>query len=176
MMKVVVWIVEGTWRACVDAARDTTPADTDTTLLYVLEDEVSSVAHGAFAGLFGRGHPDQDPGVQVDASAAAAAQGLLGKASQRMGRLTTSQVSRGRVEQEVIRSAEEADLLVVSRDGDRTHLGPRSLSRASRFVVDHAPCAVLLVWPESAPSTNTAPYPPPAPRSHPKHAPPPPGR
>ncbi len=39
-MKVVVWIVEGTWRACVDAARDTTPAEADTVLLYVVEDEV----------------------------------------------------------------------------------------------------------------------------------------
>ncbi len=175
-MKVVVWIVEGTWRACVDAARDTTPAEADTVLLYVVEDEVSSVAHGAFAGLFGRGHPDLDPGTQVDTTAATAAQILLGKASHRMDRVTTSRVRRGRIEQEVIRSAEDADLLIVSRDGDRTHLGPKSLGRVSRFVVDHAPCAVLLVWPESAPSIDTAPYPPPPPQPHPKRPPPPPRR
>ncbi|MFD5466969.1 hypothetical protein ACFWIQ_29700 [Kitasatospora sp. NPDC127059] len=34
--------------------------------------------------------------------------------------------------------------------GDPAHPGPHSLGPATRFVVDHAPCAVLLVWPERA--------------------------
>ena len=71
-------------------------------------------------------------------------------------------------------AAEGADLLVCARDGDRTHLGPRSLGPASRFIVDHAPCPVLLVWPESAatladpPSTKAwAPAPSATPLRHP---------
>jgi nucleotide-binding universal stress UspA family protein len=63
----------------------------------------------------------------------------------------------GRVEREVVAAAENADLLVLARDGDRTHLGPRSLGPASRFIVDHAPCPVLLVWPEPAPGIATIP-------------------
>jgi hypothetical protein len=41
-------------------------------------------------------------------------------------------------------AAEGADLLILARDGDRARLGPRSIGPATRFVVDHAPCAVLL--------------------------------
>ncbi|GGN95285.1 hypothetical protein GCM10011579_095680 [Streptomyces albiflavescens] len=63
-------------------------------------------------------------------------------------------------------AAEGADLLILARDGDRTHLGPRSLGPASRFIVDHAPCPVLLVWPEAAPGTDTIPRPPPHPPHH----------
>ena len=51
-------------------------------------------------------------------------------------------------------------------DGDRTRLGPRSLSPVSRFVVDHAPCPVLLVWPSLAPGLTTIPPPPPHPPDH----------
>jgi len=39
------------------------------------------------------------------------------------------------------------DLLVLARDGDRSRAGPASLGPGARFVVDHAPCQVLLVWP-----------------------------
>jgi hypothetical protein len=42
-------------------------------------------------------------------------------------------------------------------------LGPRSLGRATRFVLDHAPCRVLLVWPDEPPSLATLPAPPPPP-------------
>jgi Na+/H+ antiporter NhaD/arsenite permease-like protein len=59
-------------------------------------------------------------------------------------------------------------LVVPARDGDRSRLGPHSLGPATRFVVDHAPCAVLLTWPARAPDVASIP-PPPA------HPPPPPG-
>ena len=69
-----------------------------------------------------------------------------------------TQIERtGRIEREVVAAAEGADLLILARDGDRTRLGPRSLGPASRFVVDHAPCPVLLVWPEPAPGIDTIP-------------------
>jgi nucleotide-binding universal stress UspA family protein len=66
----------------------------------------------------------------------------------------------GRVEREVVAAAEDVDLLVLARDGDRSRLGPRSLGHAARFVVDHAPCPVLLVWPERAPDVTSLPPPP----------------
>ncbi|MER6926757.1 universal stress protein, partial [Streptomyces spiralis] len=45
-----------------------------------------------------------------------------------------------------------------------------SLGPAVRFAVDHAPCPVLLVWPEAAPDLTTLPPPPP---SEPPPPPPP---
>jgi Na+/H+ antiporter NhaD/arsenite permease-like protein len=40
-------------------------------------------------------------------------------------------------------------------------LGPHSLGPVTRFVVDHAPCAVLLAWPALAPGVASIPPPPP---------------
>jgi nucleotide-binding universal stress UspA family protein len=51
------------------------------------------------------------------------------------------------MEREVVEAAGQADLLVLARDGDRERPGPKSLGPPPRFVVDHAPCGVLLVWP-----------------------------
>jgi hypothetical protein len=71
--------------------------------------------------------------------------------------------------------ADGVDVLVVARDGDHSRLGPRSLGHETRFVVDHAPCAVLLVWPDEAPGIESIPDPrhgPPPPHSpHPPHPP-----
>jgi hypothetical protein len=68
--------------------------------------------------------------------------------------------------------------LVVARDGDRSRLGPHSLGHATRFIVDHAPCPVLLVWPDEAPGIESMPPPPPGhhppPPPPPGHHPPPP--
>jgi nucleotide-binding universal stress UspA family protein len=38
-------------------------------------------------------------------------------------------------------------MLVCVRDGAPGLPGPDSLGPVTRFVVDHAPCGVLLVWP-----------------------------
>lgn len=171
-MAVIIWITEGTWRACVDAARAQVPARADVTLLYVTGDDVAEAAHGAFAGLLGRGHPERDPGDQVAALSASAAAELLDRAAERLGRPAERRFAHGRVEREVVTAAEGADLLVCARDGDRHRLGPRSLGPATRFVVDHAPCPVLLVWPGAAPGIDRLPPAPPAP---PPPPPPPPG-
>ncbi|GAA0418579.1 universal stress protein [Streptomyces luteireticuli] len=165
-MTVIVWIVEGTWPACVDAARTRTPAAADLVLLHVTGHEVPGAAHGAYAGLLGRARPDRDPGIAVEHLAAASAEQLLARAAERLGRPCTWRERSGRVEREVVAAAEGADLLILARDGDRTHLGPSSLGPASRFIVDHAPCPILLVWPETAPSTATIPPPPPHPPHH----------
>ena len=165
---VLVWVTEGTWRGCVDAARALAPADAGIVLLHVSPAEVPGAAHGAYAGLLGRGHPERDPGPRLAELAAASAADLLDAAAGRLARPCTRIERRGRVEREVVAAAAGADLLILARDGDRSRLGPKSLGPADRFVVDHAPCPVLLVWPEDPPGTGTIPRPPPRPpRPHP---------
>lgn len=162
-MIVLIWIAEGTWQSAVDAARDHLSADGDAEvrLLYVTDDQVAGAAHGAFAGLLGRGRPGRDPGDQLEELAATAASELLDAAAERLHRPVTRLHRHGRVEHEVVREADGVDLLICARDGDRHRLGPHSLGPAARFVVDHAPCAVLLVWPEPAPGIESLPPPPP---------------
>ncbi|MDF3298958.1 universal stress protein [Streptomyces tropicalis] len=165
-MRVIAWLVEGTWPACVDAVRTQAPQASDVVLLHVSGPEVPGVAHGAFAGLLGRGHPERDPGDRLEDLGGTSAAQLLEAAAARLGRPSTPLERTGRVEREVVAAAEGADLLVLARDGDRARLGPHSLGPAARFVVDHAPCPVLLVWPEAAPDLTTMPPPPPHPPHH----------
>jgi nucleotide-binding universal stress UspA family protein len=162
-MTVVIWVVEGTWPACVDAARVRAADDPDPVLVHVLPADVAGTAHGAFAGLLGRSRRDHDPGAEVERLAAESAADLLDRAAERLGRAARREVRTGRVEREVVAACERADLLVCARDGDRSRLGPRSLGPATRFVVDHAPCPVLLVWPEPPPALDSIPPPPPHP-------------
>lgn len=159
-MKTLVWITEGTWPACVDAARDLAPAG-DFVLLHVTGDDIAAAGYGAFSGLLGRGHPERDPGARLEHLADAAADELLATAADRLGHPATRLRRHGRAEREVVAAAADATLLILARDGDRTRLGPRSLGPATRFVVDHAPCPVLLVWPETAPDVTSLPPPPP---------------
>jgi nucleotide-binding universal stress UspA family protein len=160
---VIAWIVEGTWPACVDATRAHAAEDAEIVLLHVSGHDAPGLAHGAFAGLLGRGHPERDPGSHLRELDAASARRLLDSAEERLGRPCTRSERSGRAEAEVIAAVEDADLLVVARDGDRSRLGPKSLGPATRFVVDHAPCPVLLVWPAPAPGIGTIPPPPPPP-------------
>lgn len=162
-MRVIVWLVEGTWPACVDAVGTHAPNASDVVLLHVSGPDVPGVAHGAFAGLLGRGRPDRDPGTRLEGLGGRSAAELLEAAAERLGRPCTRLERAGRVEREVVAAAEGADLLVLARDGDRARLGPHSLGPAVRFAVDHAPCPVLLVWPEAAPALTTMP---PAPPPH----------
>lgn len=166
-MAVVVWLTEGTWAACADAARLFAPTQ-DIVLLHVTGDDVAEAAHVAYRGLLGRGHPERDPGPRLDELAARAATDLLDAAAARIGRPVTRIERHGRVEREVVQAAQDAELLVMARDGDRTRLGPHSLGPRTRFVVDHAPCPVLLVWPDAAPDVTSLP-PPPPPRKMPPH-------
>ncbi|MEU5434371.1 universal stress protein [Streptomyces sp. NPDC020719] len=165
-MRVIAWIAEGTWPSCIDAVRSHAPEAADIVLLHVTGPEAPGAAHGAFAGLLGRGHPERDPGTVVEHLATASAERLLAEAAQRLTRPCHRVERTGRIEREVVAAAEGADLLILARDGDRTHLGPRSLGPASRFIVDHAPCPLLLVWPETTPGVATIPPPPPHPPHH----------
>lgn len=166
-MSVIIWVTEGTWQAAVDAARTLAPTGAEFTLLHVTGDDVVQAAHGAFAGLLGRGHPERDPGDRLAELSATAADALLEAAADRLGEPAGVLRRHGRVEHEVVRAVEDADLLICARDGDRDRLGPHSLGHAARFVVDHAPCPVLLVWPQEAPGLDSLP-PPPKPHRHDK--------
>jgi nucleotide-binding universal stress UspA family protein len=143
-MRALVWIAEETWQACVDEARALVPADAEVTLLHVAPSDVEAVAAGGGAGLLGR-HPPPPPGPPLREISEEAAAALLADAAARLDRPARTVTRRGRVEREVVAACAGADLLVLARDGDR-HPGPKSLGPRTRFVVDHAPCRVLLVW------------------------------
>jgi nucleotide-binding universal stress UspA family protein len=135
-LRVLIWIAEAGWEACVDAAAGL-PAR-EITLLHVAE----PIHPGP--GLLGR-HP---PPGRYEEIGREGAQALLAAATERLG-ATTASVHRiaahGRPEDIVTGACSGADLLVLARSGRRP--GPHSLEHANRFIVDHAPCTVVLTWP-----------------------------
>jgi nucleotide-binding universal stress UspA family protein len=175
-VRVLVWLVEGTWQGCIDAAGPLLPPNAKITLLHVTPGEVEEAAAGALAGLLGRGRPGpgRHPAERIRVISDQEAAELLAAAAARLGRQAERQARTGRVERVVVEAAQDADLLVAARDGDRSRLGPASLGPATRFVVDHVPCPVLLVWPDQAPGVESIPPPPPHP--HPPSPGPPPPR
>ena len=158
-MRTLVWIVEDTWEATVAEAAALVPPDAEITLLHVAPADVEELAGGGRRGLLGR-HPPPPPEHAIRAISDAAAQALLEDARERIGRPAETVARRGRVEREVVAAAQDADLLVLARDGDRKRLGPKTLGPPARFVVDHAPCRVLLVWADEPPGVETIPPPP----------------
>jgi nucleotide-binding universal stress UspA family protein len=129
MRRVLVWVAPAGWEACVDAARAL--PDAEITLLQVAE------APPPPGGLLGRRPPPHEHALPAD--------DLLDDAAERLGRDAARLSPLGRPEHAFVEAAEDFDLLVLSRTN--TTIGPHSLGHAARFVVDHAPCAVLLVWP-----------------------------
>ena len=166
-MTVLVWVTEETWMACVDAALARAPAD-DVTLLHVTDAGAVDAAEGAFSALLGRA--GAGPGTQLEAMTEAAATELLEAAATRLARPAQQLRRSGRPEREVVQAARGADLLILGRQG--AEAGPRSLGKAARFVVDHAACPVLLVWPGAAPDgplPHESPHGPPRGRRKPSH-------
>jgi len=171
-MTVLVWITDDGWQACVQAARTVAPAGEDVTLLYVTDTAALEAAHGAFTALLGRSRTD--PGAQLEALAESSAQQVLAAAAEELGHPARQLRLRGRPEHQVAEAARGASLLILAREGGAA--GPKSLGKAARFVVDHATCPVLLVWPGTPPDTPLPPPPPPpgGKRHGGKHGPPPP--
>jgi nucleotide-binding universal stress UspA family protein len=130
MTRVLVWITPGGWEACVDAVA---PLEGEITLLHV--SDTAGLEPGP--GLLGRHRAPAWPQDDADE--------LLDAAAERLGRPAERVARAGQAEHEVIAAAADADLLVVARVNRRP--GPHSFGHPARFVVDHAPCAVLLVWP-----------------------------
>lgn len=167
-MTVVGWVAEGTWPACVDAVARSAASDERVVLVHVTPSELHGAAEAAYASMLGRGHDDdpRDPGARIDELTERNGRLLLEAAADRLGARTAAVdlVERpGAVERVVVEvaEAEDARLLVCVRDGDPERLGPPSLGPWSRFIVDHAPCDLLLVWPGEAPDVSSIPPPPP---------------
>jgi len=159
-MRVLVWLIEDTWEATIAAAAAILPGDAEVTLLHVAAVDAETVARAAGAGLLGRGGRQRpESAMSLSAISEQAADQLLDDAETRIGRLCSRRALRGRVEREVIAAAADVDVLVMARDGDRKRLGPHSLGPQARFVLDHVPCQVLLIWPDEPPSLTTIPPP-----------------
>jgi nucleotide-binding universal stress UspA family protein len=146
-MRVVVWIVEETWKAPVAAVAALLPDEAEVTLLHVSTSDADAAARGARIGLLGR--PRRMTDESLDTLSEESAKELLSDAQSALGREATLDARCGHIGREVIAAAEDADVLVLARDRDPAHRGPRSLGPTVRHVVDHAPCDVLLVWPDS---------------------------
>ena len=152
-MAVLVWVTETGWVAAVEGALRHSDSSAELVLAHVVPGDLEEVRQGAFTVLLGRGRQEADPAAAVRRRAERSADQLLAAASERAGNRPVRFLRlRGRPEREVVAAAAGADLLVLARDGDDRQLGPRSLGPQARFVVDHAPCPVLLVWPGEVPA------------------------
>jgi nucleotide-binding universal stress UspA family protein len=151
-MRVLVWIVEETWRSTVRVAAKYIPSTAEVTILHVAPTEAETVARGGWQGLLGRHYQQPDRALQLISDESA--QALLADAQVALGRDATKVARRGRIAKEVLTVTEGFDLLVCARDADRGNHGPRSLGPATRHVVDHSPCAVLLIWPKPSSGTD----------------------
>lgn len=158
-MRIVVWVSEGTWPACVDAAAELAGgSDADIVLMHVRE----ASPPPRRASLLGPARVARAE-RETRQLTRQAAERLLVQAQAKLARSARLRLEEGATERIVTAAAADADYLVVGRDGDRSRLGPQSLGRHTRFVIDHAPCRVLLIWPEPAPDLGTIPPPPPRP-------------
>lgn len=142
-MTVVVWMnPAAVWESAVDAVARLA---CDEVVLLLVTEGGGEPAGDTFTGLLGpAGHEPGEAFAGIEEDLAAA---LFDEAEARMGRPVRRLWERGAPEQEVVAAAEGADLLVCVRDGAGDVPGPESLGPVTRFVVDHAPCGVLLVWP-----------------------------
>ncbi len=151
-MKLVAWITEVGWEACVDAAK--AYAATEITLIHVAEVELP--------GPGGRRH--EQALARMSALADEAARALLQHAEARLtGGLSTAAdrvaaatrgepfvkvrkvAASGHAETAVMDAITDADVLVLTREGGEA--GPHSIGHATRYVLDHAQCTVVLAWP-----------------------------
>jgi nucleotide-binding universal stress UspA family protein len=138
----LAWIEETGWEAVTDAVAGL--GATTITLLHVIPEDVVEGPAGARAGLLGR-HRGPRFEAELSRLSTEGAQALLDAAAQRLGAPAETVITTGRVEHEVVAAGASADVLVLARRSRDP--GPHSLGHPSRFVVDHAACAVLVVWP-----------------------------
>jgi hypothetical protein len=147
---VITWIAEGTWSACVGAARPLVSAGSGVALLRVIDPEVSAV-HGAYAAAQPR--PSGTYRARRVDDLAVPAGELLETAA----RARTCMQRRGRTEREVAAAAEDAACSSWPATATRPARATESPGKATRFVVDHAPCPVPLAWPREALATTATP-------------------
>lgn len=159
-MRALIWITETSWRPCIDRARELLPGDAEVTILHVAPSDVEALAEHPGPGRIGRRHrPPPRPSVREISDAEA--QSLLSDAARRFARPAQTVARRGRIEREVLEASAGAgaDVLVLARDGEPRR-EPKSIGHYARFVVDHAGCAVLLVWSQEPPELDAVSWPP----------------
>ena len=156
-MRALVWIIESSWTTCVDRARELLPPDAEITILHVASADAEALAAHPAPGRLGRHPPPAEPGLRRVSDDEAAA--LLAQAARRLGRPAETVARRGHAEREVLEQAVGFDLLVLARDGVARR-EPKSVGREPRFVIDHAGCEVLVVWPEPPPGLESLRWPP----------------
>ena len=157
-MRALVWITESSWAVCVDRARELLPSDAEITLLHVASADAEALAERPAPGRLGR-HRPAPPGPALHEISEAEASSLLSHAAQRLGRPAETVARRGDAEREVLEQAEGCDLLVLARDGVAGR-EPKSIGREPRFVIDHAGCEVLVVWPQRPAGLSAMRWPP----------------
>jgi nucleotide-binding universal stress UspA family protein len=157
-MVAVVWITESSWEACIEQAHRVIPDHADVRLVHVSPSDVEDLVGEGVGGLLGR-RPAPPPQRAVRTVAAEEAQALLAQARARLARPASLHALRGHAARELLRLSANADLLLLARDRE-LRLGPKSLSHETRFIVDHSPCAVLLIWPQQPPGADTLKLPP----------------
>jgi nucleotide-binding universal stress UspA family protein len=158
-MRAVIWVTEASWQSCIDQARAVVGEQDLVTIVHVSSSDVEEFAGSGRRGLLGRPAPRQDPRLAIREVADEEAEALLSAARERLGLDAGLQSRRGHVEREVLEACADADMLILTRDGERS-LEPKSLGRFSRFVVDHAPCAVVLLWAGPPPALESIRWPP----------------
>jgi hypothetical protein len=152
-VRVLAWITEGGWEAAIDAVANLNASEV--TLVHVDTVDVP-----------GRGRRHDEVLQRMHALAGEAALALLEDAEERLGYETTKRTETGVAETIIYELAREHDVLVLARDG--RHIGPHSVGHDQRWVIDHAPCTVIMAWPEGAPDPSE---PPPKPKPKPAHKP-----
>jgi nucleotide-binding universal stress UspA family protein len=131
-----------------ERARTLLPADAEVELYHVIDDAPARELEAQF--LRRPGHP---PPPHLDARTRAAesrgSDAILRDAGLALGRAAGTTVGRGRPERSIVEHAAEAaaSLVIVGcRPGElSTPPEPHSVGHVARFVLDHAPCPVLLV-------------------------------
>ena len=135
------------------------PASAAVRLVHVSPRDVERLVEEGPGGLLGRRPPATHPKSAARAVVAEEAHALLKAARTRLARPAELQALWGHPERELLEACADADLLVLARDGE-LRLGPKSFSRQARFVLDHAPCAALVVWDGPPPPADAVKLPP----------------
>jgi nucleotide-binding universal stress UspA family protein len=117
----------------------------DTGPRHGLERLIGPLRHGPLGG-----HEREDALTAAEDNASRAALGEAEEAARAAGLHLRALVERGRPEQIIVRVAEDEGVSLIAieaHEGAEGHpsVGPASVGHTARFVLDHAPCDVLLL-------------------------------
>lgn len=145
---VLVCVAGAETEAFWERVRTLLPVDAEVELYHVIDDAPAREIEAQF--LRRPGHP---PPPHLDTRTRAAesrgSDAILGDAALVLGGAAGTEVGRGRPERSIVEHAAQAGaslVIVGCRPGElTTPPEPHSVGHVARFVLDHAPCPVLLV-------------------------------